>query len=314
MISPSVDDGFVLVIGSSGMDIIGRAEETVHHGSSNPGQMRISQGGVGRNVAENLARLGMETVLVTAVGDDAPGHQLLEETAQAGVNLDYVVSSSDHPTGTYLAILNDNGNLHLGVHDMGIIQALTSDYLHQNYDLFKDAAAVFMDANLPDKVLRTALGLARRAKTPVAADPTSVNLASALLPYLDRLWLVTPNEGEAAALCGFDIPHADRNAALQAARHLISQGVENTIITMAEFGVVYASAEGSGHIPAIKTEILDPTGAGDALTSTVIFALLNDIPFDEAVRLGLSAAALTLRSLGTTCKNLSLELLYDQLR
>jgi pseudouridine kinase len=83
---------------------------------------------------------------------------------------------------------------------------------------------------------------------------------------------------------------------------------------MAEFGVVYASDDGSGHIPAVQTEILDPTGAGDALTSTVIFALLNDIPFDEAVRLGLSAAALTLRSQGTTCKNLSLELLYDQLR
>jgi pseudouridine kinase len=310
----SADEGYVLVVGSSGMDIIGRALETVHHGSSNPGQMRISQGGVARNVAENLARLGMETILITAVGEDPPAQQLLEETAQAGVNLDYIITSPDHPTGTYLAILDDNADLHLGIHDMGVIQALTSEYLRQHYTLFKEAEAIFVDANLPDKVIRTAMSMARRAKTPIAADPTSVNLAPALLPYLDRLWLVTPNEREAAALCGFEVPHADRDMALRAARHLISQGVERTIITMAEFGVVYASAEGSGHIPAIKTEILDPTGAGDALTSTVIFALLNDIPFDEAVRLGLSAAALTLRSTGTTCKNLSLELLYDQLR
>jgi pseudouridine kinase len=276
--------------------------------------MRISQGGVSRNVAENLARLGTEAVLITAVGDDAPGQQLLEETAEAGVNLEYVITSPDHPTGTYLAILDDNGNLHLGIHDMGAIQTLTSEYLRQHYELFKEASAVFVDANLPEKVLRTAMGLARRAKTPIAADPTSVNLAPALLPFLDRLWLVTSNEGEAEALCGFDIPHADRDTALQAARHLIGEGVEKIIITMAEFGVVYASDDGSGHIPAVQTEILDPTGAGDALTSTVIFALLNDIPFDEAVRLGLSAAALTLRSQGTTCKNLSLELLYDQLR
>jgi pseudouridine kinase len=82
---------------------------------------------------------------------------------------------------------------------------------------------------------------------------------------------------------------------------------------MAEFGLGYATASGSGHVPAIKTEILDPTGAGDALTAAVMFALLNGIPTDEAVRLGLAAASVTLRRPGTVAADLSLELLYDQL-
>jgi pseudouridine kinase len=310
----AADESYVLVIGSSGMDIVGRAKQTVHHGSSNPGDMRISQGGVARNVAENLSRLGLNTLLITAVGDDLPGQQVLEQTGQAGVNLEHVIISREHPTGSYLAILNDDGNLHLGMDDMAVLEALPAEYLRQRYVLFKNAAALFVDANLPEKTLRTALSLARRAKTPIAADPTSVSLAARLHPYLDRLWLVSPNEGEAAALCGLTVPHADQNSALQAARHLIGCGVEYAVVTMAEFGLVYASADSSGHIPALQTEILDPTGAGDALSSAVIFALLNEIPFDEAVRLGLSAAALTLRSVGTTCKNLSLELLYDQLR
>ena len=81
---------------------------------------------------------------------------------------------------------------------------------------------------------------------------------------------------------------------------------------MAEFGVGYATTESTGHIPAIKTEVVDPTGAGDALSAAVIFALMNDIPIDEAVRLGVSAAALTLRSSGTVAQDLSLERLYQE--
>jgi pseudouridine kinase len=82
---------------------------------------------------------------------------------------------------------------------------------------------------------------------------------------------------------------------------------------LGQFGVCYATSDTSGQIPAIRTEIADPTGAGDAMTATVIFALLNDIPLDDAVRLGVSAATLTLRHPGAVLPDLSLEKLYDQL-
>jgi pseudouridine kinase len=101
---------------------------------------------------------------------------------------------------------------------------------------------------------------------------------------------------------------------LDAARHLVGQGVQIAMVTMAEFGVAYATTEVSGLVPAVQTDIVDPTGAGDAQTAAVLFALLNDIPLDEAVRLGASAAAVTLRSRGSVVQDLSLELLYDQLR
>jgi pseudouridine kinase len=82
---------------------------------------------------------------------------------------------------------------------------------------------------------------------------------------------------------------------------------------MAEFGVSYATSETSGHIPAVRTQIIDPTGGGDALSATVIYALLNGIPLDEAIRLGVSAASLTLRHRGAVLPDLSLELLYEHL-
>jgi pseudouridine kinase len=306
-------DGHVLVIGSSGIDLVGRASQALQSGTSNPGWLRYSHGGVARNVAENLARLGTESLLISAVGDDPQGQQVLDHLETAGVDTSHVITVDDHPTGAYLAILNQDGSLHVGLDDMSAATAISADHLRQRKELFTQAALVFIDANLSPKTLAAAVSLAKRAKVPLAADPTSTTLAANLIPHLEAIWLLTPNEAEADALCPQPVAHADLSSATTAARHLISHGVEIVIITMAEFGVTYATADRSGHKPAVRTEIHDPTGAGDALTAAVIFALLNEIPLDEAVRLGASAAAITLQSPGSVEPKLSLELLYDQL-
>jgi pseudouridine kinase len=307
-------NGHVLVIGSAGTDIVGRAAADLQSGTSNPGLLRVSYGGTARNVAENLARLGADVVLITAIGDDAEGERLLRLTAEAGVNVEPSLVIPDQPTGTYLAILDRHGNLHLGMDDMRLVEAITPSYLRKHTQLFKQAVAVFVDANLLPSTLNTTVSMAKSVGIPIAADPTSVSLAPVLSPHLQDLWLITPNEAEADVICPHPVPHADVDRAIEAARHLVSEGVDIVIITMAEFGLGYACADSVGHVPALQTEIVDPTGAGDALSAAVMFALLNEIPLDEAVQLGLSAAAETLRVRGTVAPNLSLELLYNQLR
>jgi pseudouridine kinase len=131
--------------------------------------------------------------------------------------------------------------------------------------------------------------------------------------YLNRLQFIAPNSHEAGVLCEQMFEDHQPQHALDAAKHLVSQGVELALISLAEFGVVYATSETSGHVPAITTKVVDPTGAGDALTATVIYALLNNIPLDDAIRLGVTAASLTLRHRCTVIPDLSLEMLYDQL-
>lgn len=308
------EDAPILVIGSAGLDIIGRAGGDLAYGTSNPGRLRYSLGGVARNVAENLARLGSEVALITAVGDDLQGQQLLAQAREVGINVEACLTVPGEHTGAYLAILDERGNKHLALDDMRAIDAITPQHIRGCRRLFAEATAVFVDANLPASTLTAVLSVAARTKVPVIADPASVSLASRLRPHLDALYMITPNEAEASALCPHPVPHADRDRALDAARDLVSSGVDVAVITMAEFGVAYATPQTSGHVPAVQTEILDPTGAGDALTAAVIFALQNAIPLDEAVRLGASAAALTLRTSGTVVPGLSLEMLYDELR
>ncbi len=311
-ISPN-PDGPVLVIGAAGVDIVGRLRGELRSKTSTPAVIRSSYGGVARNVAENLVRLGQPVNLISVVGEDDEGDRLLQGLIAAGVNPERVLRTSQYVTNSYLAIIDSQGELQFALDDMRAINCLTPQFIREQAALFKEASILFVDANLPKDTLRTVMSLARRAHLPICADPTSVSLAVRLRPYLSRFFLMIPNNAEAAVLSERTSPVNGRRQALEVAKYLISQGVDIVIITMAEQGLCYATSESSGYIPAIKTSILDPTGAGDALTATVIFALLNDIPLDDAVRLGVSAASLTLRFRGAVVPDLSLEKLYDQL-
>jgi pseudouridine kinase len=303
----------VLVIGAAGVDIVGQLKGEIDLQTSCPANIRMSFGGQARNVAENLARLGQPVTLITVVGNDQAGEQLLVQAASAGIDTHPVIRTSEHPTGAYLAVVTADGELRFGLDDMRAISVLTPTYLHENEALFKQASLLFVDTNLSKDTMRTAVTLARRAKLPICADATSINLAEKLAKYLPDLSMITLNSAEATVLLGQPRQPANRRWALEAAKSLVSRGVEIAIVTLSKSGVCYATSQTSGHISAIRTKVIDPTGAGAAMTAGVLFALLNEIPLDDAIRLGVCAASLTLGHPGAVMSDLSLEKLYDQL-
>jgi pseudouridine kinase len=302
----------VLVIGGATVDTKGRAKGALVPATSNDGEVIRTPGGCARNIAENLARLGVETTLITAVGDDADGRELVRQAAESGINADHILVSPGSRTGSYVAILQPDGSLAVGVADIVVNTAITPQYLAARKPIFQGADMIAIDASLPVDTLTFLFRLAARYKVPVCADPTSLALAPRLRPFLNQLTLVTPNAAEAEALCGCS-PIIPGEEALSAARCVVGSGAGIAIITMAEEGLTYATTETGGRIPAIRTEVVDYTGAGDALTAAVIFGLLNDFSVDDAVRLGVSAATLTLRSRETVVPNLSLDVLYESL-
>ena len=301
----------VIVVGAAGMDTKGRPKKVLVPGTSNPGDIRISVGGVGRNIGEGLARLGVRTTLLSAVGDDEWGQRILECTAVGGVDVSQVLIKAEHPSAAYLAILDEAGEKSISIDDMDIMESVTPQYVYARRRLIKEADMVVMDANLSPQAMRSLISTAKKYDVPVCADPTSAILAQRLIKHLPALYMITPDASEAEALC--ERGTSDRTEAMEAAKRLVALGVEIAIITLAEKGLCYATSEVSGYIPAIRSEVADRTGAGDALTAGVVFGLLNDFPIDEAVRLGVSAATLTLQSKETVCPDLSLERLYDQL-
>ena len=301
----------VVVVGLACLDIKGHVRQKIHPGASSPGQVRIAVGGVGRNVAENLARLGTHTALLAAVARDPFGHQVVKHTSAAGVDVSHVLFCRDQRTASYMALLDDEGNLAAAVDDTAIISEVTPRYVYDRRRLFRQARLVVVDANTPVETTETVIRLAKKYSVPLCLDPVSLELAPRYQDYLEHFHMLTAGTLEAAALTGRAV--TSRRTATDAARHLVAAGVEVVIINLGREGVVYATAEYNGYVPAVRCEVVDQTGAADALTAAVIYGHVNGIPLDEAVWLGVSAAALTMQSMETVRSDLSLDLLYQRL-
>lgn len=308
-----MEDGYVLVIGSAGIDVKASPEADYQWGNPTLGSVRNAVGGVARNIAENLARLEVTTVLLTAVGMDGPGRRVLRVCEKAGIDCQQIRRVRGGHTSNTVTMLNSANEVQIAVRDIQIIeQTLTPAVIDASEALIADALMLVIDATLSEAALERVFALADKHDVRVAADPTAPNVAGRLCQYIDQLYLVTPNAHETHALCSIS-PASDRETALEAARTLVTLGAEIAVVTLGAQGLAYADAGGGGYLRAINTEVVDTTGAGDAFTGAVIFGLLNNVPVDEAMRLGITAASLTLQSSRTVLATLSQELLYSKL-
>jgi pseudouridine kinase len=304
-----MSDG-ALVIGAANFDIKGRMLHAPVITSSNSSAIRTSFGGVARNIADNLARLGAPVTLLTAVGDDYAGEDILSSAADTGIDVSRAIIAEHETTGTYLAALDHGGDLFLGLDDLRVLRHITPDYLRLNRDAFRECGIVAVDLNLSPETMLTAIHLAHEYNKPMCVDPTSTVLAGLLRPHLPMINIVTPNIAEAEAMLRCP-PIMNANDAQAAARQLVANGVEVAVITQAESGACYATESESGQFPALRVDIVDTTGAGDALTALVIFGQLNGLSIGDSLQLGLRAAALTLRTTETVAPELSLDRLYS---
>lgn len=326
---PGPVPGRVVVVGGAVLDTRLRLAARAVPGTSNRGRRASMPGGVGRNVAENLARLGRPTILVAPLGDDPAGRTVADHTAAAGVDCDHLVASP-HPTGSYTAVLDVDGELLLAVADMRASDDLTVADLAGVPALLAGAAALVVDANPPPAVLRWLLATAAdptpgTGPVPTVLEPVSVAKAAAAAGALDPgapVHTVTPNLDELAALVGAPVGGTDE-AVLAAARHLHARGVDQVWVRLGARGSLLSAATPGPHgsrslrawrLGAPSVTVTDVTGAGDAMTAGYLHALLGGAGVAEAARYGQALAALTCASPHTVRPDLSPDLVADQLR
>jgi pseudouridine kinase len=302
----------VLVVGAAGLDMKVRPQEaTISLGQSNPGEIRWGWGGVARNIAENLSRLGAEVHLVTAVGKDKWGADLLQQLVELGVDISDCIISDANPTASYVALYQASAQMWVAFDDMSVVRQITPGYVYRIRRLVRETDMICIDANIIPSSLKTLMRLANTYDVPVCADPTTTLLAHRLIPHLSQLSLITPNKSEAEALLNTRLD--TEQAISESARNLVKAGVDLAIITLGAEGLYYATSAESGRLPAFQVNVVDPTGAGDALTAAVAYGLLSGVSPGESVRLGMAAAAQTLTCKQTVCPTLSLEDLYERL-
>ena len=164
--------------------------------------MRVACGGAGRNIAENLARLGVSTALLSVVGTDSYARTILEETAAAGVNVDYLRVAAGVRSALYLAVLDQHGHLSVSVGEMGCLELINPPYIYAHRGLIDNARMVVVDANLSTAAIGTIVALAKRRGVPVCMATVASALAPKAKRYLRDYHIVIGNADEMSALCG----------------------------------------------------------------------------------------------------------------
>lgn len=302
----------IVVIGGANVDIKAHSLAPVIAGTSNPGRTFITPGGVGRNIAENLARLGNRVDLIAPIGTDPHGDLLRRHSAAVGIGMDQAIAVPTGATGTYLAVLEPSGELAIGLSSMSIMAALDPAAIDQRRELLHGARCIVVDGNVSADAIGRVLDIAADSGVPVAIDPVSVPKAEPLRALLRAgrpLLTITPNVDELAALVGRPVGHrADEIAA--AAQDLHALGVHLVWTSDGGAGSLLSVADGQTEsIPAPRTPVVDVTGAGDSATAAFVHALLRgDSPL-QAARYGHSAAALTVQVAQTVREDLTDELI-----
>lgn len=183
-----------VVIGGSNVDFIATAERIIPE-ASNPGQVRMSFGGVGRNLAECLARLGLKPVFISAIGTDPLGVMMLKHCEEVNMVTRGIYTSKVNHTGTYSAILSQTGEFHVAVGDMDIHNVITPDNISAFEEPIKHAPLVMLDGNITQEAIDHACSFCATNHIPVWFEPTCIMKSEK--PFLSDAWhsitYVSPN-------------------------------------------------------------------------------------------------------------------------
>lgn len=297
---------FVAVVGGANIDIHGRSKQPLCSNDSNPGSINTSAGGVARNIAENLARFGIDCRLVSAVGNDHYGQMLLRQSKEAGVNVQDVLEIDSAPTSTYLSVLDDTGDMQVAIADMSIMEQLTAERLQPAKPMLQEAAMLVIDTNLPDNAL--AWLATTFTDKPIFADTVSSSKAPLLRPYLSSVHTLKSSAVEAEALTGLEARTPAQRSSL--ARHLHTQGVERVFITRGDQGVFYSTnqgeLQGDQKLPREEQAVQNAGGAGDAFIAGLIYTWLEEQTLQDSLQFALTAADITLSHTATSNPALSL--------
>lgn len=291
---------YAVVAGGVNVDIGGRSFAPLVASDSNPGTVSISLGGVGRNIAHNLALLGTDVRLLTAYGDDLNGERVAASCSELGIDLSHALRVPGGSTSTYLYLADADGEMALAVSDMEICKRITPSYLASQLALIQNAQVVVADANLSADSLRY---LAENASAPLFVDPVSTVKAEKLRPILSRIHTLKPNKLEAALLSGVEI--RDQADVGKAAEVLMDMGVHRLFISLGAGGVYAAMGQERLWLPNLPGRMVNTTGCGDAFMSALVWAYLEGMDLRSTALAALAAGSIAMESAETINPNMS---------
>ena len=281
----------IAVVGGCNIDISATSYTFLIEEDSNPGYVKTTLGGVGRNIAENLLLLGYPVSMITPLSRDSFLSQIQSHSVKIGLDLSHSFYFDDVPNSVYLCINHPNGDIALAVSCMEICEKLTPDVIASQMDFLNSCPCVVLDANLRADTLAY---IADHCHSALCADAVSVKKADRLRPILHRLSFLKVNRAEAEVLV--DFPVDDMESVSKASALLHAQGIPIVAITMGSGGAFLSNGDEACVLPPMAHDGVNYSGCGDAFFAGILHGLTMQKSTLETLRCGLAMAALSASS------------------
>lgn len=284
------NNSYILVLGASIVDILGFCKSSYHGRDSIPGNIKISLGGVCRNIAECLARVNVNTQFISTLGGDDQGKSILKNSIDIGYNMEHSLILEDKFTPTYMAILNENGEMESAVVDLDAINCMDSDFIDSKAEIIKGAKYVIVDADNPDLLEYILKSFSE--ETNFILDPVSASRVKKIKHLIKYFHTIKPNKIEAEFLCGFNIENDDDLK--RCGEYFLSLGVKNVFITLDADGIYYTNGYEEGKLKALDVKVKNVTGAGDSFVAGIGYGYMNNLSLKDTVKHAIAMASITI--------------------
>lgn len=301
---------YVVVLGGMNLDIAGLCGDVYRERDSNIGDIQLTIGGVGQNIAQNLTKLEVPTYFIGVYGDDHFGKILVDECRRLNIHLDYAQCIPNEKSSSYLYVTDEKGDMVTAINDMKITEYITPDFLESRIHFINNASICVLDGNIPQASIEW---LAHHCKVPIFVDPVSIVKVSRFEHILHKIDTFKPNELEASYLTGVDI--VDEATAREAALVLIQKGIKNVFISMGANGILCATKDDMKKVDIIPSKIVSVNGAGDCSMATIIWARYmykDTITLERIGQLAQAASSITVEAAQSVSPHLTVENIIER--
>jgi len=299
----------IVVVGGNNVDITATSQTSLVYGDSNPGSIHTGLGGVGRNIAENLTRMGQKVSLITVFGDDEFSKLAQVQAERIGMDISDAIYVSNAPSCVYVCITGPDGDMAVAVNDMELCSRIDPAFLETKLDMLNMADGIIIDANITEEAIDY---LVQHCKPPIFADAVSAKKASRLHQSLPHLMGLKSNQIEVELLTGQTISHEHDMSA--AAQTLHQMGVEYVLITLGSRGAFASDGNTQLFEKPFPQRVVNTTGCGDAFTAATTIAMLDHMSTHDILKMGLAAASICAQSEHAVSDQISYEALTGFLR
>jgi len=292
---------YIVAIGGSNVDILGKSNNKIILNDSNPSEIIITPGGVVRNIAENIVLLKNECHLITVFGDDDFGNYLKKESVNKDLKIDNSITIKNAESSIYISVNNHHGEMLVALNNTTILNNLTPNFLKTKASILLNASAIVIDANLNQETINY---ICKEFKHKyIFADPVSLKKSKKLKKHLGNIEVIKPNLSEARFLLG--IKEINKNTLNKVSDRLKKLNVHRMIISLGKKGVISYENDKIKSISLPRQRVNNVNGAGDALMAGLIHGYINHWEWDYTVLFSLAMANLSTQSPNTVNFNIT---------